>query len=315
MAHAFLKPETLVNASLGVLERDLVLLALTWRDAEANFQGNVGPKGDKISIRVPGRMTIGRELPWRTKNRQIITDDIREGSIDIQLDTYAYKAVDLLDEELTLDVEPFGQRVLAPMTQAVAELLENKVASEIRGAPYGETIEIAATGDRALYNALIDARTYLNSNFVPRDGRVAVMGSNVEARALKDPTLVDVDRSGSSAALREASIGRIAGFELFGTDNIDPNAVYVFHRTSFPTVLRAPKPARGVAFASSASFNNISLTYWEDYNSTNASDRAFVGTFFGSGVNLDPVNLTEPDGAKAYKRGVKLVLADADVTP
>lgn len=312
MAHAFLKPETLVNASLGTLERELVLTQFLWRDAEAYFTGATGPKGDKISIRVPGRMTEGRELAWRTSARTIITDDIKEGSIDVILDTYAYKAVDLLDEELTLDVEPFGDRVLRPMTQAVAEHIENKIATFIQSTTFVHTVEIALTGERRVYNALIKARGLLNRSFVPRADRICIMGSNLEEIALQDPSLVDVDRSGSTAALRDASIGRIAGFEIFGSDNIDPDEMYVFHRTAFPAVFRAPKPARGVAFSSSATFNGLALTYWEDYNSVNASDRAFVGTFFGLNRTLDPVDLTDPAGAKHFVRGVKLIL---DTTP
>ncbi|MGW8935988.1 P22 phage major capsid protein family protein [Gordonia terrae] len=308
MAHAFLNPSVMVNTSLGVLERDLVLPSLMWRDAEPNFQGAVGPAGDKVTIRLPGRTGGPRELAWRNSSRTIVTDDIKEGSIEIKLDTYLYKAVDLLDEELTLDIEPFGERVLLPITRSVAEGIEDRLADEIEGAAYLEEIVIAPT-DRGVYNALIDARQFLNRHHVPREGRVAIIGSAVESQALKDPTLVDVDRSGSTSALREASIGRIAGFDLFGTDNINPNAIYVFHRTAFPAVFRAPKPARGVPFAASASFAGVALTYWEDYNSVNASDRAFVGTFFGSGVNLDPVDPTDPSGAKQFVRGVKLTLA------
>lgn len=309
MAHAFLKPETLVNASLGVLERDLVLLQFLWRDAESNFTGAVGPKGDKISIRVPGRMTPARELPWRTAARTIVTDDIKEGSVEIKLDTYAYKAVQLLDEELTLDVEPFGERVLRPMTQSVAETLEDKVAAHIQAVNYVHTVEIAATGERRVYNALLSARRKLNSSHVPRANRVAIVGSAIEEAALRDPSLIDVDRSGSTGALREAEVGRIAGFDLFSTDNIAEDEAYVFHETAFPAVIRAPKPARGVPFSSTASFNGLSLTYWEDYNSVNASDRAFVGTFFGLNTYEDPVDLTDPDGPTQFVRGVKMTMA------
>lgn len=308
MAHAFLNPSVLVNTSLGVLERDLVLPALTWRDAEPNFQGQVGPSGDKVTIRLPGRTGAARELAWRNSSRTIVTDDIKEGSIEIKLDTYLYKAVDLLDEELTLDIEPFGERVLLPITRSVAEGIEDRLAATIEGADYVGEITIG-TSERGVYNALIDAREFLNGYHVPREGRVAVIGSAVETMALKDPTLVDADRSGSDNALREAAIGKIAGFSLFGTDNIDPNAIYVFHRTAFPAVFRAPKPARGVPFSASASFGDVALTYWEDYNSVNASDRAFVGTFFGAGVNLDPVDPADPSGDKHFVRGVKLTLA------
>lgn len=309
MAHDFLKAEVIANAMLGLLKREVVLPNLVYRDAETHYAGTVGPRNDKVIIPVPGKMGPARELAWRTRDRQIITDDIVEGQAEIELDTYLYKAVQLLREEQTLDIADFGRQVLQPMTTSVAETAEDRVALAIQQAPYTEEIDVEAT-DRGTYNALVDARKYLQQQRIPRAGLVAVLGSEMEARALKDPTFVDASQAGSDSALRDANIGRIAGFNLFSSDAIDPEAIYIFHPTAFPTVFRAPKPARSVPFSASLASDNISMTYWESLDSTNDTDRAFVGTFFGVNHYEDPTDATDPQGATQFVRGIRLVPAN-----
>lgn len=310
MAHEFLKPEVIANTALGLVQREVVLPNLVYRDAETHYVGNTGPRNDKVIIPVPGKMGPARELDWRTADREIITDDIKEGQAEIVLDTYLYKSVDLIREEQTLDIADFGRQVLNPMTVSVAETAEDRIAAAIQAAPYTEEIEVEAS-ERGTYNALIDARKYLGQNKIPRNGVVAILGSEMEARALKDPTFVDANRAGDNSALRDANLGRIAGFNLFSSDVIDPEAIYVFHPTAFPTVFRAPKPARSVPFSASVSSDSIAMTYWESLNSKNDSDRAFLGTFFGVNHYEDPVDPTEPNGDTSFIRGIRLVAANA----
>jgi hypothetical protein len=309
MAHDFLKAEVIGNQALGLLRREVVLPNLVYRDAETHYAGTVGPRNDTVVIPVPGKMGPARELEWRNRNRQIITDDIVEGQASIELDTYLYKAVQLLREEQTLDIADFGRQVLQPMTTSVAETAEDRIALAIQQAPYTEEIEVEAT-DRGTYNALVDARKYLQQKRIPRAGVVSVLGSEMEARALKDPTFVDASQAGSDSALRDANLGRIAGFNLFSSDAIDPEAIYIFHPTAFPTVFRAPKPARAVPFSASLASDSISLTYWESLDSDNDSDRAFIGTFFGVNHYEDPVDPTDPQGETSFIRAIRLVPAN-----
>lgn len=314
MAHDFLKAEVIGNAALGLLKREVVLPNLVYRDAETHYAGTVGPRDDEVIIPVPGKMGPARELPWRDADRKIVTDDIVEGQASIKLDTYLYKAVQLLREEQTLDIADYGAQVLNPMTVSVAETSEDRIAAAIQAAPYTEEIEVQPT-ERGTYNALVDARKYLQQNRIPRAGVVAVLGSEMEARALKDPTFVDANRAGDASALRDANLGRIAGFNLYSSDAIDPEAIYIFHPTAFPTVFRAPKPARAVPFSASVQSDSIAMTYWESLNAENDSDRAFLGTFFGVNHYEDPVDPTDPNGATHFVRGIRLVAAAAPDTP
>src|SRR5699024_9367800 len=116
MAHEFLKAEVIANAAVGLLKREVVLPNLVYRDAETHYAGAVGPRDDKVIIPVPGKMGPARELAWRDRTREIVTEDLQEGSAEIVLDTYLYQAVQLLREEQTLDIADFGAQVLSPMT-------------------------------------------------------------------------------------------------------------------------------------------------------------------------------------------------------
>lgn len=311
MAHEFLKPEIIMSTALGLAEREVILPSLVWRDADTNFAGQVGPRGDEVIIPMPGVTNAARELSWRDSNREIVTDDIRERSVKIKLDTFLYKAFQFLREEQTLDIADFGAQVLAPMVTAVVEGAEDRIAEHIRDAEYVEEIEVSDK-ERGFYEAMVDAGKFLNSKRVPRQGRVAVLGSEMEARALKDPTLVDVHRSGSDSALRDATIGRIAGVEMIGSDVIDPDALYLFHPTAFPTVFRAPNPAQSVARSASQASDGISMSYWESLDSTNDSDRAFLGTFFGVNTLLDPSDPRDPDSTPELARAVKVTTGSGD---
>lgn len=311
MAHEFLKAEQIASTGLSLVKNETILPSLVYRDIEANYSGNVGPRGDEVLLPIRGTLGDARELEWRTSQREIVTDDIREGAARIKLDTYLYKSVALLNEEQTLDIEDFGAQVLAPMTSSIVNGAEQRIAKAIADAPYEEEIDLADS-ERATYNALIDARKFLRQNKVPRDGLVAIAGTEAVARALKDPTLVDVDRSGSDSALRDAAIGRIAGFEIFESDVIDEDSIYLFHPTAFPTVFRAPTPARSFSYSASMASDNVALSYWEAPDIKIGAETAFLGTFFGVNTYEDPVDMREPGDKTHFVRAVRIAGPNAD---
>src|SRR5690606_15209259 len=140
----------------------------------------------------------------------ITMDELTETSVDVTLDTAAYSAVPITDEELTLDITDFGAQVAEPQIRAVAEAIENAVAAEMTGASYATTISVSGSDD--IYDKLVDARVALNKANVPMTERRLVVGSDFEGVLLKSDDLHQVDRSGSDSALRDATIGRIAGF-------------------------------------------------------------------------------------------------------
>lgn len=309
MANTFLKPERIAATSLGLLEREVIAPALVWRDAGGNF---TGAGGDTISLRVPAR-TTARTRTLRgargaaSEGTGIITmDELTETKVDVTLDTDVYNAVPVTDEELTLDITDFGQQVLAPQVRAVAEGVENAVVAEMVGATYATTLTLD-TADP--YLTLVDARMALNKQNVPINDRFVLVGPEMEGVFLKSDHLARADQAGDQSALRDAAIGRIAGFGQVYVSNALPAGVgFVFHRTAFVLSMQAPKVPDGATFGSSQSYQGLAMRWLKDYDFRNVQDRSLVDTYIGTNIVADGADGADEDTNPDFVRAVKLTM-------
>lgn len=281
MASNFIKATQVVRAGLGLLERELVLPRLVWRDAAGDF---TGAANDTVSIRVPAYMAARtRALRGGTP---ITVDDLQETKVDLTLDTDVYKAVGVSDEEMTLDIVSFGEQVLTPMMSAVARGVEDNIATTIAGASYAVTLEVDNTDP---YDTLIDARAALNKASVPMNGRTLLIGADLEAKILKSERFhaeIGGD-SAASSALRDATIGRIAGFTVVVSNAIDPDVGFAFHQTAFALAMRAPIVPDGASWGTTQSYNGLAMRLLRDYDFLNVRDRVLADVFIGSDVVHD----------------------------
>lgn len=290
MANTFIKATRIASAALGLLEREIVLPGLVWRDAGGDFRG---AGGDTISIKVPARTQARTRAlrgvrPSTSEGAGIITmDDLTETKVDVTLDTAVYSAVPITDEELTLDITDFGAQILEPQVRAVAEGIENAVAAEMTGATYATNLTFDSTDP---YKTLVDAGVALNKSNIPRTDRVVVAGADVEALILKSDHLSRVDQSGSDAALRRAEMGRMANFPIYVTNALPSNMAIAFHRTAFVLGMRAPEIPRGAVFGSSQSAFGLAMRWIRDYDFRNVQDRSLVDTYIGTSVVADGAN-------------------------
>jgi hypothetical protein len=283
VANTYLKATKIAAAALGLLEREIILPALVWRDAGGDF---AGAGGDTISIRVPAR-TQARSRPLRgtrtsaSEGTGIITmDELTEHKVDVTLDEALYNAVPITDEELALDITNFGQQILAPQVRAVAEGLEMKLADEMINATYATTLTVD-TADP--YNTLVDARVALNKANVPMSERTCVVGADLEGVFLKSEHLSMADKSGSDSALRDAAIGRVAGFgPVYVSNALPPNLGFCFHKTAYVLSMKAPVVPDGASFGSSQSAFGLAMRWLRDYDFRNVQDRSLVDVYAGT---------------------------------
>lgn len=303
MANSFLKPEVIAATALGLLQREVVLPRLVWNDAISDF---AGAKNDTVSIRVPGRLQA-REYGWRNnRSSEIVLDELTETKIDVTLNHDIYSAVAVTDEELTLDIADFGVQVLSPQTYAVARTVEDLLVTTIEGATYATTITV---NEDDPWGGVVEARTALNKAEVPRDGRTLLVGADFEGAMLKQDLLKRVDESGSDDALREAMIGRYAGFNVVGSNAIDPRTAYAFVRSAFIFAMRAPMVPSGVVFGQSMSDQGIAMRWIRDYDAARLRDRSVLNTFVGSAVVMDNTAAAGDPENLELVRAVKLQLA------
>lgn len=285
MANEFIKAEKVVNTALGLLEREILLPGMVWRDAGGSFKG---VKNDTITIRLPAYMNARTRVLRAGTN--VTFDELDETSVDVTLDTDVFKGIKVTDEEMTLDIADFGMQVLNPAIASVARGIEDMVSAEMEGADYETTVLLDEDDP---YLGLVDARIALNNGRVPKNGRGLAVGSSVEAAILKSDRLSKFDQSGSDSALRDALIGKIAGFTAVSVDALAPDQAIAFHNTAFVLSLQAPVVPDGATWGHSESFQDLAMRVLKDYDPVTTSDRFLADVFAGTATVKDKGTLDD----------------------
>lgn len=282
MPNVFLSSAELAGAGLERLRREIMLPRYFTRLGLADFRGQ---PNDTINLRVPAILTA-RDYEWRTRTAPIVLDDINEVSVPVVLDQHIYSAVAVTDEESTLDIVSFFAQVTTPQIIAVAERIEALLATEITGATYtsGPVIysEDANSEGTPFYKALVDARKILNAAHVPQGDRVVIIGSDVEAAALKEEDLRRADASGSTQTLRNGELGRLAGFTIVTSLSVPADFAVAAHRSAFAFANVAPVIPRGVTSGAGVSEGGIAMRQIFDYDTSFLRDRSVISSFAGT---------------------------------
>lgn len=248
------------NGALGLLEQELVLANLTYRDSAFDFSGSVG---QAINIKRPTRSMGSFDVTPFQKNDYLrsggnisdplrvtrpdavdragfVPDHIEETYIQVKLDTNRGSEHYISDEQLDFDIDTFAAEVLQPQTRGLAEYFEYRIAADMmafwgpNATPANErvvsvkaTVDLAATTDAEFHanamsirNAIIDARKTFNAMSVPTNGRYLLCTPEVEAILLKDPNFQRVDYTGTDQAFRSAIIGTLYGLTIVTSNEL-----------------------------------------------------------------------------------------------
>lgn len=325
MAGTYLKATQIARMTVGLLYRDLVVARTVWTDAIAPGEFT-GALNDTVTMRVPARRTA-RTRTLRA-GTAIVNDTSKEFGVPVQLTTDVYNGAPITDEELTLDIVDFGAQILQPQTRAVAEGVEAQIVAEIEDATYATTINADSAefdddlGNTDFYKVAVRARRLLNTQNVPTADRFWLVGAAIEEQLLDSDRLTKFDNIGGQApdAFREAAIGRIAGFTVIPSSEIDDDASYAYHRSAFVLTTRAPVVPRGVAFGTTQQLGGngglgdtgfvggVSARWIMDYDYTNTTDRSLVNAWVGTATVRDVIDVTgaDNDANKHLIRAVKI---------
>lgn len=313
MAVTVIKAERVAATMLGLLERETVVSRLMWLNPGGDFRG---AKNDTISIRVPA-YAVSRTRDLRSGAPRLASS-LTETKVDVSLTTDVYMRVPITDEELTLDIENFDAQITQPVASAIVRGVEDAALSRLSVSTYQHTVDI---DDFARpFDAVVRARRHLNDARVPQEGRVLVVGSEVEEELLTDDLFVRADQSGSTNALRDAEIGRVAGMPVFTAPGLEPGEAYAFHRTAFTLVTRAPMVPRGAPWGTTMTFGGFSIRVVQAIDPEEVVDNFHADLWLGTGIIRDFGSLdadgyftpdTDPDpdtDTPLFVRAVKLTL-------
>jgi hypothetical protein len=167
-------------------------------------------------IRIPLPQDFGKPRNMDTKNGSVSTD-IKDPVVELTLDQWKYTQFQMDDKELK---ESLSRGIIPSRMESAIKSLANGVDVDLlklyRDVPFfcgsaGITPQAAAD--------LIAARKILQDNLCPPDSRRLVLDTAAEASFLD--LFKDADKTGTTAALREASLGRLFQFETY-SDQLMP---------------------------------------------------------------------------------------------
>lgn len=192
-----------ISEVIARLRAAIVLTPLVWRDFSKTTQN----KGDIINIPKRGTVTV------RTKaeNTDITSDTPTNDSVAVTLDTHKYVSWAIEDRASALAIDR-GLQYLDDAVPQLVEFIEADILAEY--ANVGSSIGTAGVDiDGA---TVLEARKALNDANVPMMGRAMVVSTKDEIALLGIDKFTDAtQRVDGGAALKEATIGRLYGFDVY----------------------------------------------------------------------------------------------------
>lgn len=300
MANTILTPDIIANQALATLSETLVMRPLIYTDLSSEFAS--AKIGDTVNVRKPAVF----EAKTFDRANGIEVQDINEGSIPVKLDQFKDVSFSVTAEDLALNIEDFDTQILTPAMQAVALGIDTAILDLRKDIT--QTVGTAEGFEYSKPEALIDAGRILDQNLLPVEDRKAVVGPAFKASWLNTPILKQANESGSTEALRRASLGRdLFGFETFMSNNIkSPSSTpaagepttetgLAFHQSAF-AFASAPLDVPPGAVGQTVSYNGLSLRVVMQYDISRKATTVSVDTLFGV-KTLDPARAVLLKGA------------------
>ena len=271
MANTFLTCQEIARAALPLLHDNLVFPALTYKDYSNEFQA----KGDTIQVRKPAKFTANEF------DGTITTQDTTEGSVLVKLDKIADVSTVLTAKEMALNIEDFTAQILQPAMMAIAEKI-NKDGLALY-TEVSNTTGTAGTTPSSLADIAAGAKV-LNQNKAPMEGRAAVWDAEALASFQVLDAVVHAEKSGSTAALREGSIGRLLGVDNYMSQAVANNGEFtanmMFHKNAFAFVNRPLEVARG-AESYVTNYNGLSIRVTMGYDIATKKQTLSIDCLYG----------------------------------
>ena len=279
--HSNVKPEKIVGVAAGLVEPKLTLAKLVTREG---FDAFAGAEGDTLTYRVPGILPY-RRMDFRDARVNPIKFDIyKEGKTTVTWGGYIYNGTRLTDEQAQFDLAGWAG-LLKPQSAAVAAGINQAACDLITSAPYEVTIAgIGSDAAHGVKKAFNEARKVLNRFGVPQDGRIALVGTDVEQVMLDDDKLTLAQNVGdvrAGTALADAMIGRLSGFQVVVDNTVDAGEIYFMVPTGFVQLLGAPLVPQSNPFGGGINVDGLALRWLRDYDMDFRTDRSLIDAWEG----------------------------------
>jgi hypothetical protein len=205
-------PQLWANESVAILVENLVTARLVHTD----FKNLIAEHGDIVNTRKPAEFTAKR----KGLTDDVDTQDATAVNIQVPLNQHWHTSFLLRDGELSKSFKDLKTEYLSPAITSIAQAVDKVLlgqAYQFIANTEGKFGDFSSTTAKGY---ILDVRKRMNINKVPSPGRNLLLTPNLETETLKLDLFLSADTVGDEGtALREASLGRKLGFDIFMVQN------------------------------------------------------------------------------------------------
>ncbi len=206
-------PELWAQEGLAILEENMVMARLVHRD----FSDEVANYGDVVNTRRPGSFSTKR----KTDTDSVTNQDAVATNVQVPLDQHVYVTFTIKDGEASKSFQDLVDMYLTPAAQQIARSVDRILIGQ---APQFLANTVGRLNEMSSSNAkdfLLEAREKMNVNKAYPSGRNVILSPSAETELLKTELFISAEKRGDDGtALREASLGRLLGFDAYMDQNV-----------------------------------------------------------------------------------------------
>lgn len=206
-------PELWAQESLMILEENMVAGQLVHRD----FQDQIANFGDVVNTRKPADFTAKR----KTNSDDVTVQDATATNVQVPLNQHVHTSFLIRDGEESKSFKDLVNEFLRPAMVGQARFIDQVVLGQVYqyiNARVGGHLGALTSTTAKQY--ILEARQALNQQKCPVTGRNMILTANSETALLQLDLFLAAQNVGDAGnALKEASLGRKLGFDMFMCQN------------------------------------------------------------------------------------------------
>jgi hypothetical protein len=205
-------PELWANESIAILEENMVIGNLVHRD----FSTVIASYGDTVNTRKPGEFKAMR----KTSADSVTVQATTATNIPVVLNQHIHTSFMIKDADQSKSFKDLITEYLWPGMLSVARTIDQILLAQVHQFLPNSGGQLGMLTGMNADDYLLDTRQTMNINKAYETNRRLILGTRSETELLRDSKFIQAYSVGDDGtALREASLGRKYGFDIFMAQN------------------------------------------------------------------------------------------------
>ena len=211
-------PEIWAQETLMLLEENMVMGRLVHTD----FKDEIKDFGDTVNTRLPGSFTAER----KGVNDDVTIQNATAAKVAVTLDQHFHTAFLIRDGQESLSFTNLVKEYLAPAASSLAQAVDRVLMGQTYQFLSNAVGVLGTFSSSDALAKILAVREEMTVNLAPMAGRNLILAPSTETIMLQTDTFTEADKVGDDGtALREASLGRKLGFDIYMSQNASSPSV------------------------------------------------------------------------------------------